>query len=455
MCESLRKMICALGTQFCLLAFCGGISASDVIANVWRKGALHTHTIWSDGASLPEVAVKAYKDCGYDFMCITDHNSYPDLTDIWLPVCEEAGPWPTNFTGKELERSRKLLPGVVEERTIGLRTFVRLKTLKDLRNLFQEENRFLLIGGEEITVMYQLLEDGGRHEYHFNTFNLEKHLEPLGGKTADEVVSLNLAQYCENTANAPQHSLLTVNHPFWRAWDVNPMVLINHPEIRFFEVCNNDGIIPEDRIFSIEKFWDFVLAHRIIRGHGVVYATASDDAHYYDPVRSHEKAGIDHGWVMVRCPGAMTPETLAAAMNKGDFYASCGVQFDDVRFDEESGILRVSVKAVPGVKYSIRFIATKRNFDRTIAEKDFPNELPRHFRRLPAIPDSVGQTVKQVAGTEGAYTLGKDDLYVRAVAVSDRAGRIRGHHYPETERAWTQPYLNEFVSAQRPSGNSR
>ena len=35
---------------------------------------LHMHTLWSDGRALPEQAVAAYKDAGYDFISITDHN---------------------------------------------------------------------------------------------------------------------------------------------------------------------------------------------------------------------------------------------------------------------------------------------------------------------------------------------------------------------------------------------
>ena len=40
----------------------------------WYRGMLHMHTLWSDGRALPEQAVAAYKDAGYDFISITDHN---------------------------------------------------------------------------------------------------------------------------------------------------------------------------------------------------------------------------------------------------------------------------------------------------------------------------------------------------------------------------------------------
>jgi len=40
------------------------------------KGNLHTHTTLSDGAYDPESVVKLYRENGYDFLAITDHNKY-------------------------------------------------------------------------------------------------------------------------------------------------------------------------------------------------------------------------------------------------------------------------------------------------------------------------------------------------------------------------------------------
>lgn len=40
----------------------------------WLKGNLHTHTIESDGDSPPEDVVRWYREHGYDFLAITDHD---------------------------------------------------------------------------------------------------------------------------------------------------------------------------------------------------------------------------------------------------------------------------------------------------------------------------------------------------------------------------------------------
>ena len=40
----------------------------------WFRGNLHTHTTNSDGDSPPDVVVAWYRDAGYDFLVITDHD---------------------------------------------------------------------------------------------------------------------------------------------------------------------------------------------------------------------------------------------------------------------------------------------------------------------------------------------------------------------------------------------
>lgn len=49
---------------------------------VWLKGNLHTHTAKSDGDSAPEEVATWYRDHGYDFLVITDHDQ---ITNIEAP----------------------------------------------------------------------------------------------------------------------------------------------------------------------------------------------------------------------------------------------------------------------------------------------------------------------------------------------------------------------------------
>ena len=48
----------------------------------WFRGNLHTHSTNSDGDSPPEVVVAWYRDAGYDFLALTDHDLFTDPDDL-------------------------------------------------------------------------------------------------------------------------------------------------------------------------------------------------------------------------------------------------------------------------------------------------------------------------------------------------------------------------------------
>ena len=51
---------------------------------IWLKGNLHTHTTNSDGELPPERVVRAYRERGYQFLCLSDHNiftAYPQFNE--------------------------------------------------------------------------------------------------------------------------------------------------------------------------------------------------------------------------------------------------------------------------------------------------------------------------------------------------------------------------------------
>lgn len=47
----------------------------------WYKGNLHSHTTNSDGRMTPEEAVSLYKNYGYHFLCLSEHDLYTDLRE--------------------------------------------------------------------------------------------------------------------------------------------------------------------------------------------------------------------------------------------------------------------------------------------------------------------------------------------------------------------------------------
>ena len=412
----------------------------------WKKGALHTHTYWSDGRALPEEAIYIYRDkLNFDFVCITDHNIFPGEENI----CFQSVPnpplmWPPLLNDADVKRARELLGDKIESRKLGIRNIVNLKTFARLQEQWDIPGKFLLIGGSEMNCSHFIDANQEYDEFHLNSINCHRTIYPLLGQTPRETLRMNLDLYEKTASEEKCNSFVMVNHPFWRYWDVDPRLLVDFHDVKFLEICNNGvaaDIKADDPVNTPEKYWDFVLAHRLANGNGVIYGTACDDAHLYSPEESHGFCGVNHGWVMVNCPGEMSVDNLINAMKAGDFYASNGVYFDQIDFNDDTRTLKVKVSPESGVKYTIRFFVTKKNFCRKIEEKHFHHEKPTWCRNIPVVGDDIGVCVKEISGIEGEYTMEPDDLYVRAEAVSDTLSELQVMFYPETQKAWTQPFI--------------
>jgi hypothetical protein len=65
------------------------------------KGSLHVHTHFSDGAHTPGEMIEAYRNLGYDFVAITDHD-YLIKPQYWESIPESNGDLIV-FKGLELE----------------------------------------------------------------------------------------------------------------------------------------------------------------------------------------------------------------------------------------------------------------------------------------------------------------------------------------------------------------
>ena len=60
------------------LALSAGTTFGQSAPSAWYRGNLHTHTINSDGDSPPYDVMAWYKRNGYQFLAITDHNTFTD-----------------------------------------------------------------------------------------------------------------------------------------------------------------------------------------------------------------------------------------------------------------------------------------------------------------------------------------------------------------------------------------
>ena len=57
-----------------LLSLTLPLDAQDHDTRAWFKGNTHTHSLWSDGNDFPEMIFDWYRERGYNFVGMSDHN---------------------------------------------------------------------------------------------------------------------------------------------------------------------------------------------------------------------------------------------------------------------------------------------------------------------------------------------------------------------------------------------
>jgi hypothetical protein len=211
--------------------------AVAIPASRWFKGNLHTHTLNSDGDSTPEEVVRWYREHGYDFLVLTDHN---------------------------------FLTGV------------------DGLNAMQgAAGKFLVVRGEEVTSAVE------SKPIHVNGFNMERLVEP---PEADGVVEMvqGMVDRIRGAQGVP-----SINHPNF-GWAITADELASVQRTRLFEVYNGHPQVNNQGggdVPGLETVWDRLLgggkliygiavddAHHFKRpwdptasspGHGWVYVQAA------------------------------------------------------------------------------------------------------------------------------------------------------------------------------------
>ncbi|MBR4612694.1 MAG: cellulase family glycosylhydrolase [Kiritimatiellae bacterium] len=434
------------------------------------RGMIHSHTCWSDGRALPEQAVAAYRDGGYDFFAITDHNRACVGTNRWIEVAPpQVGVWPPKTLEPSVfEAYRAAFPDA-EWRERDGKTEVRMRPFSEVAPRFNEPGRFLVMPGCEVTTAVYDETDGLRRDIHMNIVGLDEEI-PRAAKSYviewvhDSTITKTLRETKDEydalvAARGNPPSVFFVNHPHWQYYDVLPQDIIDHPDIRFFEVCNTGGEwaavdpLPKDGL-SNDRLWDVVNATRCLRGEQLLYGLGTEDTHYYPGSGTSHSFFIGDAWIGVRAD-ALTPAALFSAMERGDFYAAGGFDLEDVSFDAETGTLSVAVPAKPGVAYTVKFITTKRGVGvEPVRIVDIPASPPRLERHVPVYSPEIGAVAKEVAFAKGeavraSYALAPDDLYVRARVESDEPAVYPNpdrHLHPLVKMAWTQPYRRDSPS---------
>jgi hypothetical protein len=298
----------------------------------WYKGNTHTHTLNSDGDSAPDEVVRWYREHGYHFVVLTDHNY---LTQV-----------------------------------------------DALNGLVGGDGKFLVIRGEEVTDL------AGNKPIHVNGLNVERLVEPQGGASVVETVQRNV------NAVRDARGVPHVNHPNF-SWAILPDELVQVRNYRLLEIFNGHPLVNNEGgggSPGLEAVWD-----RILSSGQLVYGIAVDDAHVFKRPWDRGAARPGRGWVTVRAR-ELSPSGVLEALERGDFYASTGVELRDYTVDERR--MTIAIDERPTSKYRVLFVG-------------------RH-----------GKLLSEATASPATYEFRGNEGYVRA-KVLESNGDI----------AWTQPVI--------------
>ncbi len=353
----------------------------------WWKGNLHTHSLWSDGDDFPEMIGDWYRQRGYNFLALTDHNVLSEGIR-WMPMKTILQRADESVLSKYKDRFGDAW---VETRgdSGGEDYAIRLKPLNEFRALLEERNKFILIQAEEIS------DRSEGKPVHINATNIDEVIPPAGGATVREAMQNNLRAILEHEKSHGREVLPHLNHPNF-GYAITAEDLAAVVSEKFYEVYNgHPGVnqLGDKDHPSVERIWDLVNAiRRTELNVEPMMGIATDDSHEYHGLPGSRPG---RGWVMVRSR-YLTPEHLIRAMKQGDFYASSGVSFHDVRFDKSTRTLSLEIAAEPNVTYHTDFITT--------LSAD-PSSDPGDER--------IGRVVASIDGPNPSCTMTDGQLYLR------------------------------------------
>ncbi|MGN0994580.1 MAG: hypothetical protein ACI4PD_05600 [Butyricicoccus sp.] len=252
------------------------------------KGNLHLHTTRSDGTASPEEAMAYYKNAGYHFCVISDHEIY----------------WDSDALDSE---NFIVLPGVES-------------------GIEKNPNRLWEVHG---------------------TSNLCPHIHAIRDahstkpsfahdQSIPRLIDTGVSCWQKQVDYLRAHgNFVILNHPRWSR--LEPEQMLSMDGYFAVEVYNHCSEVLETTGES-EYEWDYCLR----RGKRV-WAVAADDNHDYAP----EAKQCFGGFTMVSAP-ALTREALSDSFREGSFYASSGPVIHDMRV--ENGTLYMDFSEAQAVR---------------------------------------------------------------------------------------------------------
>ncbi len=367
----------------------------------WFKGNLHAHSYWSDGDDFPEMIMDWYKNNGYEFTVLSDHNTLNE-GEKWITISnkEYLQQGFKNYLakyGEDWVEHRLDSAGKIQSK---------LKTYIEYKSLFEDES-FIMIPSEEVTTGFE------GAPIHINATNIQEKIKPVAGSSKVEVIQNNidaiLAQRKELNVPIMPH----INHPnYGFALTADDFVQLNN--IQFFEVYNghpavfNEG---DSTHISTEQIWDIANTAYVQQNKPLLYGIATDDSHQYHQFgKKYSNSG--RGWVMVQAD-SLKASNIITSMESGDFYASTGVILEELSV--ENNTLSLKIKPEVNVNYKIEFIGVSKS-------------------------EKKSKIIKSIEGLEASLVLNEDYLFVRAKIISNKTNK---NFFDETEfeKAWIQPVM--------------
>jgi len=365
-----------LGLLVAVAAGAQDTSALSPNAPRWYKGNTHTHTVNTDGDSSPIDVARFYRDQGYNFLVLSDHDSLTS-TDGLNAIFGTAEAHATDRTAMPF-------------------------------------HPFILIPGEEVTDAFipeapgqdPKTRDLGRREIHLIALNVKDVVSRQKGASPADTLQRDV------DAIRAASGVPIINHPNF-VWSLTAEDLKPLRRAHLLEIWNGhlqtNNLGGGDRP-SAEAMWDQVLSAGTL-----MYGVAADDAHFFKtPPLPAAPSAPGRAWVMVRSD-RFTPEALVRAMERGDFYASTGVELADYAVGPSSVTVRVAALGLS--RYRVLFIGSG---GRVLKDVSVTPNLPAGATSLTA-----ARRAEPVA-----YEWKGDEEYVR-VKVIDSNGLM----------AWTQPVL--------------
>lgn len=353
----------------------------------WFKGNTHAHSvIWlrgliPHGDSGADAVALWYREHGYDFAVISDHNQ---LVDPAAP------------------RMQRL-----------------------------QSPEFLLIPGVEVTSDYRLwgAVQEGKRSVHTTALNVREVPSPAFENVPTREI---LRAHIERTRAAG--GVTIVNHPNYRH-EVDAQDLIGLEGVHLFEVYNAHHAAKNHAApgrLSTDELWDIWLT-----AGQRIYGVAADDAHHFKLSSwfTHSRKNFNlpgSAWTMVYAR-ELTADAIVGALTRGHFYATTGVLLRQLQYDRNRYAVEVDTRATRAA------IA-----DPFVAEGARVAEPGRPAGVTIELIGPNGRVLRKVRGTSAAVAIDPQWDYVRARVtwVEELRTRIDDAPTRRVFMAWTQPAFN-------------